>query len=215
MRKERFMHKAKVVAKWHLLAAAVTTVFAMALYTSHSAKAQDKTKRTISLLHYHPSTATPPIKLHDLKIDGKTVNFSSMFEEGNKMLQKKVTPDAEIEVEDDFLEKMTFQVTNVFDKRATFIRFMVHLYTEEGVRKRSFDAAIPIYYGRPPGISYPWGINPEETESISIPVEMFPDIRRVVSDLGAKVIRVGVYANMVGFNDGSMWTTSGKIYPPK
>jgi hypothetical protein len=111
-------------------------------------------------MSYHPKTATPPVKLHDLKIDGNAVNFSSMFEEGNKLLQKKITPDEEIEAEDDFLEKMTFQVTNEFDKRVTFIRLLVHLYTEEGVRKRSFDAAIPIDFGRPPGNSAPLGDKP-------------------------------------------------------
>jgi hypothetical protein len=52
-------------------------------------------------------------------------------------------------------------------------------------------------------------------ETISIPEEMFPDIRKVISDFGAKIGSVGVYASSVYFDDGSHWNTSGKFYPPK
>ncbi|HMV85755.1 MAG TPA: hypothetical protein PLD20_13680 [Blastocatellia bacterium] len=209
------MYRAKILLRWQWLAMAAITISAMVLFMSLQAKTQEKTKRTISLMYYHPKGSIPPVKLHELKIDGKSVNFSSMFEEGNKRLEKKVNPDEEVEVEDDFLEKMTLQVTNTYDKRIIFIRFMVYLYTAEGLKKPSFDAAIPIDYGRPPGMNSPWKIDPGETITFSIPEEMYIDIRRIVRDLGAKVVRVGVYANMVGVVDGTTWTTNGKFSGPR
>lgn len=207
--------------KWYGLAAIAVIAFALTLHLIGPAKiqGQGKVKRTISELKYYPSTVKPPVRVRGLKVNGQEVNFSSMFEEDNRRLEKPVRSDEEFEEGDDFIEKTTFEVINVSEKKIIWIRFMMHLYTQNGVNKRSFDAAFAVDYGRPAFAHkppYSWVISPGETATISIPEEMLPDVRRIIGEIGSKIVRVGVYASVVEFDDGSSWSgTSGRFSTPK
>jgi hypothetical protein len=202
--------------KWYVLGF-VALISVLLLHFPGSAKIQRKVKRTISEIKYHPKRVTQPLKFHGLKVKGKVVEFSSMFEEGNKFLEKAVRPGAELEEDDDFLDEMTFEVTNQSDKTITFINFMIHLYTEEGVRKRSFDVAFPVAYGKvpgSPGLPAAWVLHPGETTSVSVTEQIYPELRKVINNIVSKVVRVGVYAQTIAFEDGSRWKFDGKFYGP-
>ncbi len=138
-----------------------------------------------------------------------------MFGEKNKLLENVINPEAEFEASDDFLEKTSFEISSQSNKVVTFIRFMVHLYTKEGEEKRSFDAAFSIDYGRPPGIANSWRLAPEAKAIFSVPPEKYADLRRVISQLTGEVKRVGIYASVIYFEDGSYWTADGKFFPTK
>lgn len=203
--------------RWSFAITITITASVVFYYLSFSslAEMQAPTKKTISELKYHPKHSIPPVKLQGLKISGRSVEFSSMFGEKNKLLENVVNPEAEFEAGDDFLEKTSFEIISQSNKVITFIRFMVHLYTKEGERKRSFDAAFPIDYGRPPGVANSWRLAPEAKAIFSVPPEKYADLRRVISQLTGEVKRVGIYASVIYFEDGSYWTADGKFFPTK
>jgi hypothetical protein len=135
-----------------------------------------------------------------------------MFEEGNKNLEKQIEPDQEFEEDDDFVESMAFKITNRSDRKITYMTILIYLYTKDGEKKKSFDDAITLDYGSYGGKSS-WKLNPGETMEFSIPDSMLPTIRNSVYRLGSEVVRVGIYANKIAFDDGSIWNFDGKFYP--
>lgn len=203
--------------KWHGFVVVTLIVFTVVLYYTGSAKMQGKVKRTISEMKYYPKTITPPITIHRLNIKGKSVEFSSMYEEGNRRLEKAVRPEAEFEEGDDFLDEMSFEITNQSDQKITFINFMIKLYTKEGIRKNSFDAAFPAAYGKVPGsggLPGNWVLFPGQTTTILIRERIYPELRNKLNEIISDIVRVGINAQMVAFEDGSYWNFDGKTFPP-
>lgn len=166
-------------------------------------------RRTVSELNYLRGNAKSPVRLQGLKIGNVEVNFSTMAP-GREQPGRTVKPDEEFDADDDFLEKLSFETINVSEKRIVYIRFMVHLYSAEAVNRQSFDAAFAVDYGRPEiagqGVAV-WKIEPGGTATIRIPGSMIADVRKVVAGFKSPIVRVGVYANMIDFEDGSGWTT--------
>jgi len=170
-------------------------------------------------MRYYPKTVIPPVKIHGLKVKGKDVELSTMFEEGNKRLEKPVREEAQFDEDDDFLEHATFEVSNRSDKPVEFIEFAVKLYTEEGVKKRSFDYAFFIYYGmlRPDGTRDI--LNPGDTVTVSISDAMaaqnyqplFDELRKIAP----QTVRVGIHINRLIFKDYSSWDFDGTFTPSK
>lgn len=201
-------------------AVAAIVSFSAALFLSphifSSAQMQGIVKRTISEIRYYPNTVIPPVRLHGLNVNGKEVKFSSMFENGNKRLEKPVKQDEEFEEDDNFIEKTTFEITNVSNKTIIWIRFMVHYYTRSGVDKRSANAAFGVDYGRPVFVNKSintWTLAPGQTATISIQQEIHPDLRKFVNGLKSPIVRVGIYPAAIHFDDGWKWSgVSGKFF---
>lgn len=195
----------------------ISAAFSLSPHIFSIAQMQGIVKRTISEIKFYPNTVIPPVRLHGLNVNGKTVKFSSMFEDGNKRLEKPVKPDEEFEEDDNFIEKTTFEVTNVSNKTIIWVRFMVHYYTRSGVSKRSLDAAFGVDYGRPVFVNKSintWTLAPGQTATISIPQEILSDLRKFVNGLKEPIVRVGIYPAAIIFDDGWKWSgVSGKFFP--
>src|SRR5215813_7700440 len=136
------MSASKMTFVLSLLIMAVVISFATAPHNTGWAKTQGKVKRTISEIKFSPNTVIPPVKIHRMRVGVKLVEMSTMFEEGNRKLEKVVKPEEEFEEEDDFYERINFDATNTSEKKIVFIRFMVYFYSKDGVGKRLFDTAI-------------------------------------------------------------------------
>src|SRR5215470_14967424 len=126
------MSTSKRMFSLSLLIMAVVISFATALQYTSSAKMQGKVKRTISEIKFYPSSVIPPVKIHMMRVRGKQVEMSTMFEEGNRRLEKAVKPEEEFEEQDDFCEQIKFDATNSSEKKITYIRFRMYFYTQEG-----------------------------------------------------------------------------------
>lgn len=214
------MFRSRKTFKWYglIIAAAMSFVIALIGFSNFSilANVQEKTKRSISEMFYYPKTAISPVKFHKVKVRGKDVKLSTMFEEGNKHLEKALKPDEEFEEDDDFLESITFDVMNRSDRKITYMTVLVYIYTKNGVKNRSFDDAIAIDYGAygAPLTSNSWVLNPGDSITVSIPERKIPRLRQSLERLGSPIIRVGIHTNKIAFEDGSIWNFDGKIHSP-
>src|SRR5262245_17891547 len=115
----------------------VLAIVLIGLVYSSSARVQNKTKRTVSEMHFHPDSTTHPVEFANLKIRGKSYKFSSMFEEGNKRMEKPLRPEMEFEEDDDFSEHLFFDVTNVSEKPIVYLRTAINLYSKDWVQRRA------------------------------------------------------------------------------
>jgi hypothetical protein len=209
------------------------TVPLMALVTglvySSSAKVQNKIKRTVSEMHLYPEGITHPVEYSNLKIKGKSSEFSSMFEKGNKRLEKLLRPEMEFEEDDDFWEHISFDVTNVSEKTIVYLDTTINLYAKDVIQRiadknrdhEAFaheDVAImAIEFGDSSNVDPPhrWSLKPGESTTITIDPEMRDFVRRQVLQFSSPVIRVGINASLIFFDDGSSWSYSGIVKPPK
>ncbi len=214
------MFTSRKMFKWYGLVVVATMSAVMGLNIIRNrpsvATAQEKEKRTISELHYHPKDAILPVKI-GAKVKGKAVKLGSMFEEGNKFLEKPVKPEEEFEEEDNnFIESTTFEITNLTEKKIVFLRLMIQLYTKEAVKKRSFSTAFVLDFGPPETEDGPRGyIDPGETKFISIPNRIKQDLRNEISRQESEIVRVGVYAKLIAFEDDSTWESYTGKYTPR
>ncbi|MCI0549591.1 MAG: hypothetical protein L0287_01410, partial [Anaerolineae bacterium] len=199
------------------------------LVYSSSARVQNKTKRTISEIHFHSKEITPPVKFSNLKIRNKRSEFSSMFEEKNRRLEKPVDPRTEFEEDDDFWEHISFDVTNVSDKTITYLKTLIYLYTREELQSlrdtdgdtggRNMESAA-IEFGVPFKVDPPYleSLEPGQTKTFAvsqIQIHLLNYARNKVLQLPSPIVRVGIYAMVVQFSDGYSWTYDGKIFPPE
>jgi hypothetical protein len=209
------------------------TVLLMVLVTglvySSSAKVQNKIKRTVSEMHLHPEEITHPVEYSNLKVKGQSSEFSSMFEKGNKRLEKLLRPETEFEEDDDFWEHISFDVTNVSEKTIVYLDTTINLYAKDVIQRiadknrdhEAFaheDVAImAIDFGDASNIGPPhtWSLKPGESTMITIDPEMRDFVRRQVLQFSSPVIRVGINASLIFFDDGSSWSYSGIVKPPK
>jgi len=194
-----------------LLIMAVVISFAFAWRYIGSAKAQGKVKRTISEIKFYPSSVIPPVIIHTMRVRGKQVEMSTMFEEGNRRLEKTIKPEEEFEEQDDFCEHIKFDAANRSEKKITYVRFRMYFYTQEGLARRTLDTAIEIDYGPAKYGETPNRINPGERATISIPEEMLPELRMEILRVGGQIVRVGVYVDVIHFEDGTMWNWDGSV----
>jgi hypothetical protein len=74
-----------------LLIPVLSTVMLILAYSS-LAREQGRGKRTISRIYLHSASITPPVEYENIRVRGRDVKFSSMFEKGNDKLQKPVNP---------------------------------------------------------------------------------------------------------------------------
>jgi hypothetical protein len=101
---------------------------------SSAVKPQSKMKRSVGELHFYPDSVTPPVKFSELRIRGwKRSELSSMFEKGNKRLEKPIKPEAEFEDDDDFWEHLSFDVTNTSQKTIIYLDVAINLYSKDRV----------------------------------------------------------------------------------
>ena len=204
-------------------------VLATGLVYSSSAEAQDKTKRTVSEMHLHAEEIAHPVEYSNLKIREKSSEFSSMFEKGNKRLEKPLRPETEFEEDDDFWEHLSFDVTNVSDKTIVCLRTTINLYAKDVIQRMADknrdheafaheDVAImAIDFGDSSNIGPPhtWSLKSGESTTITIDPEMRDFVRRQLLQFSSPVIRVGINTSMIHFADGSSWSFSGIVNPPK
>lgn len=197
---------------------------------SSSAKLQSKIKRSVGEMHFYPASVTPPVKFSELKIRGKSSELSSMFEPGNKRLQKPIKPEAEFEDDDDFWEHLSFDVTNTSQKMIIYLEVAINLYSKDVVERmadKSWDrerftnnqdvGGMLLDYGdvsklEPP---YSWRLIPGESQPFTIDPEMRAYVRNKVQEFSSPIIRVGIRASMIYFDDGSYWNSNGYNPPTK
>lgn len=199
------------------------------LVYSSSAKLQNKTKRSVGEMHFYPDSATPPVKFSKLNIRGKSSDLSSMFEKGNKRLQKPLAPETEFEEDDDFWEHLSFNVTNTSQKTIVSLRIAINLYSKDVVermadKKRDNEAynkedvaIMGLDYGDHANLNppYTWSLISGESETITIDPAMRDYIRQQVMQFSSPITRVGVRASLIYFNDGSYWNSNGYNPPAK
>jgi hypothetical protein len=204
-------------------------VLVTGLVYSSSAKVQNKIKRTVSEMHLHPEGITHPVEYSNLKVKGQSSEFSSMFEKGNKRLEKLLRPETEFEEDDDFWEHISFDVTNVSEKTIVYLDTTINLYAKDVIQRiadknrdhEAFaheDVAImAIEFGDSSNVDPPhrWSLKPGESTTITIDPEMRDFVRRQVLQFSSPVIRVGINASLIFFDDGSSWSFSGIVKPPK
>jgi hypothetical protein len=207
----------------------VLAIGLIGLVYSSSARVQNKTKRTVSEMHFHPDSTTHPVEFSSLKIRWKSYKFSSMFEEGNKRLEKALMPEMEFEEDDDFWEHLFFDVTNVSEKTIVYLEIAINLYSKDVIQRmadKSRDheafakedvAIMAIEDGDPSNFDppYVWSLKPGESTIITIDPEMRDYVRPQVLQFSSPVIRVGVHASTIVFADGSSWSASGIVSPPR
>jgi hypothetical protein len=155
---------------------------------SSAVKPQSKMKRSVGELHFYPDSVTPPVKFSELRIRGwKRSELSSMFEKGNKRLEKPIKPEAEFEDDDDFWEHLSFDVTNTSQKTIIYLDVAINLYSKDRVERmadKSWDkeqftnkkdvAIMKLDYGDAPKLNppYSWRLIPGESQLISIDYQM-------------------------------------------
>ena len=201
------------------------------VYSSSAKKLQSKTKRSVGEMHFYPDSVTPPVKLSELKIRGwKRSELSSMFEKGNKRLEKPIKPEAEFEDDDDFWEHLSFDVTNTSQKTIIYLDVAINLYSKDVVERmadKSRDkekftnkrdvAIMKLDYGDSSKLDPPyyWRLIPGESQSIIINYQMAAYVRDKVQKFSSPIIRVGIRASIIYFDDGSYWNSNGYNPPTK
>ena len=199
--------------KTFTISIAILAIALLLFAFSGLAKTQGKTKRTVSKIFFHPKTITPPVEYSKLKVRGRHSDFSSMFEEGNKKLQKSLRPEEEFEEDDDFWEHLSFDVTNVSDKAIVYVKTYVFLYTSEGATSLHRQVALAIEFGSPFSESGA-SLKPGESKSLTITPQMLYYAQQKVRQLTSPITRVGVFADSVYYEDGYYWEFDGKVFPP-
>jgi len=144
-------------------------------------------------------------------------------------LEKPLRPEMEFEEDDDFWEHLSFDVTNVSEKTVVYLDTTINLYARDVIQRmadRNRDheafahedvAIMAIELGDPSNIDPPhrWSLKPGESTTITIDPEMRDFVRRQVLQFSSPVIRVGINASLIFFDDGSTWSFSGIVKPPK
>ncbi len=187
------------------------TMLTIGLSYTSPAKVQDKTKRTVSKIRFHSKSITPPVEYSNLKIRGKKVKFRSMFEPGSKKSEELLTEDTEqdtvFEEDDDFWEHITVDVTNIWDKEIIFLNTYIYFYTAEGENNEKDVGAV--------GIELNESLKPRETKALALSQFMIDYGRARLINLRVPIVKVGIFAYVVRFADGSSWTFDGKTFPAK
>src|SRR5215475_11852678 len=198
---------------------------------SSAVKPQSKMKRSVGKMHFYPESATPPVEFSELRIRGwKRSELSSMFEKGNKRLEKPIKPEAEFEDDDDFWEHLSFDVTNTSQKTIIYLDVAINLYSKDAVelmadKKRDKErltnkqdvAIMELDYGDASNLNppYSWRLIPGESQPIIIDYQMAAYVRDKVQQFSSPIIRVGIRASMIYFDDGSYWNSNGYNPPTK
>jgi len=198
---------------------------------SSAVKPQSKMKRSVGEMHFYPDSVTPPVKFSELRIRGwKRSELSSMFEKGNKRLEKPIKPEAEFEDDDDFWEHLSFDVTNTSQKTIIYLDVAINLYSKDAVelmadKKRDKErltnkqdvAIMELDYGDSSNLNppYSWRLLPGESQPLIIDYQMAAYVRDKVQQFSSPIIRVGISASMIYFDDGSYWNSNGYNPPTK
>lgn len=199
-----------------MIASAVAVRFA----ADASITLKQKPKRTVAYRRFHPK-GKAPVVIQDLTVDGKEQGLDEIgaTKEG---VAKLVDPTAEFEADDNsFVERIRFKVTNQSDKTIKYIRFMIHLYTQEGVRSGNFDLALVLDYGHTPmpkDSPSETPLRPGQTATMatdSVPEVLLTILREGIAKLNAEIVRVGIVINTVTFEDDSEWYFDGQTGKPR
>jgi hypothetical protein len=210
--KVKFSAPCAVVCVVIIVAAAVAMSFA----AGDSMPRKQSPKRTVAYRRLHPKGVTAPVVIHDITVDGKELRLSEIgaTKEG---VARPVDPASEFEADDNsFVEHIRFKVTNQSDKTIKYIRFMIHLYTQEGVRAGSFDLAQALDYGRAPmpkDSPSETPLRPGRTATIAIDSlreGSLTILREAMAKLNADIVRVGIVINIVTYEDDSWWYFDGQ-----
>jgi hypothetical protein len=178
-------------------------------------------KRTVAYRRLHPKGVKAPVVIHDITVDGKELGLSEIgaTKEG---VARPVDPASEFETDDNsFVEGIRFKVTNQSDKTIKFIRFMIHLYTQEGVRAGSFDLAQALDYGltrMPKDSPSETPLRPGRTATMamdSLREGSLAILREAIAKLNADIVRVGIVINTVTFEYGLEWYFDGQTGRPR
>jgi hypothetical protein len=200
-----------------IIAAAVAMSFA----ADASMTRKQSPKRTVAYRRLHPKGVKAPVVIHDITVGGKELGLSEIgaTKEG---VARPVAPASEFEADDNsFVEGIRFKVTNQSDKTIKFIRFMIHLYTQEGVRAGSFDLAQALDYGRTPmpkDSPSETPLRPGRTATMamdSLREGSLAILREAIAKLNADIVRVGIVINTVAFEDGLEWYFDGQTGWPR
>jgi hypothetical protein len=200
-----------------IIAAAVAVRFA----ADASITLKQKPKRTVAYRRLHPKKIKAPVVIHDLTVDGKEQGLDEIGATKEEV-GKPVDSTAEFEADaNSFVERIRFKVTNQSDKTIKYIRFMIHLYTKEGVRAGIFDLAQALDYGyepMPKDSPSETPLRPGQTATMaidSLPEVLLTILREAIAQLNADIVRVGITINNVTFEDDSRWYFDGKTASPR
>ncbi|MGH9753243.1 MAG: hypothetical protein ACREA2_10710 [Blastocatellia bacterium] len=182
---------------------------------------KQKPKRTVAYRRLHPKKVKAPVVIQDLTVDGKEQGLDEIGATREEA-GRPVDPTAEFDADDNsFVERIRFKVTNQSDKTIKFIRFMIHLYTQEGVRTGGWDLAHALDYGRypmPKDSPSETPLRPGQTATMAMdssPEALLTILREAMARLNAEIVRVGITINSVTFEDDSKWYFDGKTGSPR
>jgi hypothetical protein len=202
----------------------IAVVVAVRFVADASITPKQKPKRTVAFRRFHPKGVKAPVVIHDLTVDGKEQGLDEIgaTKEG---AGRPVDPTAEFEADDNsFVERIRFKVTNQSDRTIKYIRFMLHLYTQERVRSGNtgnFDLGLVIDYGHTPmpkDSPSETPLRPGRTATIavdSVPEPLLRILREDMAKLNAEIVRVGIVINTVTFEDDTEWYFDGTTGTPR
>jgi len=198
-----------------IIAAAVA--MPIAVYANITRK--QSPKRTVAYRRFHPEGVKAPVVIHDLTVDGKERGLDEIGAT-KEAVARNADPAAEFEADDNsFIERIRFKVSNQSDKTIKYIRFMLHLYTQERIRSGNtgnFDLGLVVDYGHTPmpkDSPSETPLRPGQTATIatdSVPEPLLAILREGMAKLNADIVRVGIVINTVTFEDGSEWYFDGQ-----
>jgi hypothetical protein len=194
----------------------VAAVIAVRFEVDASVAIKQKPKRTVAYRSLHNKGVKAPVVIHDLTVDGKEQGLDEIGATKEE-IARAVDPTAEFEANDNsFVERIRFKATNQSDRTIKFIRFMLHIYTQEGLRTGDFDLGLVLDYGRipmPKDSPSETPLRPGRTATIaadSVPEPLLRILRGGIAKLNAEIVRVGIVINTVIFEDDSWWYLDGK-----
>src|SRR5262245_59006629 len=157
-------------------------------------------KRSVGEMHFYPVSVTPPVKLSGLKIRERSSELNSMFEEGNKRLEKPIKPETEFEEDEDFWEYLSFDVTNTSKKMIVYLEVDVNLYSKDALeliadKKRDEErltnkldvVMLGLNYGDTSNLNppYSWRLLPGESQPITIDYHMAVYVRNRIQEMSS------------------------------
>jgi len=199
----------------------VAAAVAMSFAADASLPRKQSPKRTVAYRRLHPKGVKAPVIIHDLTVNGKEQGFDEIGATKEEVA-RPVDPATEFEADDNsFVEGIRFKVTNQSGRTIKYVRFMLHIYTQEGLRTGDIDLVLALDYGHTPMRKY----SPSETplrpgqtvtmEIDSVPEPLLKIFREGMAKLNAEIVRVGIVINTVTFEDGLEWYFDGQTGRPR
>ncbi|MGE0130298.1 MAG: hypothetical protein AB7U82_19630 [Blastocatellales bacterium] len=178
-------------------------------------------KRVVAVRQFHTNNVIPPIKIYDLTVDGQRRQLGKLGATA-KDVAGPVAPGTEFEaVDNSFIERIRFKVTNRSDKTIKFIRFGIYFYTQDVLDTDKNSIVMFLDYGHypmPKDSPSEMPLRPGSTATMAIDSvldDLLTYLREAIAKQNAEIVRVGIVINTVRFEDDSEWYYDGQTRPAK